>query len=224
MRHPHILITVALLLSCGSATAGIPRTQAQKTIEEICAREPLRSALVGVLAVRADGDTLAAVNFRTRMVPASNVKLLTTGMALHTLGADYRFETKLAYSGTLEDGVLKGDLYILGGETPRPGPARSMRTAWARRSPPGRNCSRPQASAASRDASWATRGISRKPRRRTWAGPLTTWAATTAPGRRGSISSKTRRTSISRPARPGWRPPTGCSIPRRPGCATPTTP
>ena len=121
MRHPHILITVALLLASGSATAGIPRTQAQKTIEEICAREPLRSALVGVLAVRADGDTLAAVNFRTRMVPASNVKLLTTGMALHTLGADYRFETKLAYSGTLEDGVLKGDLYILGGGDPTTG-------------------------------------------------------------------------------------------------------
>ena len=45
MRFPHILITVALLLVGGSATAGISRTQAQKTIEGICAQEPLRSAL-----------------------------------------------------------------------------------------------------------------------------------------------------------------------------------
>lgn len=121
MRFPHILITVALLLVGGSATAGISRTQAQKTIEDICAQEPLRSALAGVLAVRADGDTLAAVNFRAKMVPASNVKLLTTGLALHTLGADFRFETRLGHSGTVEDGVLKGDLYILGGGDPTTG-------------------------------------------------------------------------------------------------------
>ena len=52
------------------------------------------------------------------MVPASNVKLLTTGMALTRLGPQMRFETTLAYSGTLADGVLDGDLYIVGGGDP----------------------------------------------------------------------------------------------------------
>ena len=61
MRLRKTLITVALLLAAWSATAGIPRTEAQKTISGICAKEPLRTALTGVLAVRADGDTLAAV-------------------------------------------------------------------------------------------------------------------------------------------------------------------
>ncbi|MBR5724573.1 MAG: D-alanyl-D-alanine carboxypeptidase, partial [Bacteroidales bacterium] len=85
-----LLISVALLLTAWSATAGIPRTEAQSAISKIRAQEPLRNALVGVLAVRADGDTLVSVDPRERLVPASNVKLLTTGLALHTLGADYR--------------------------------------------------------------------------------------------------------------------------------------
>ena len=46
--------------------------------------------------------------------PASVMKLLTTGAALETLGPDYRFPTILEYSGTIEKGVLHGNLYIRG--------------------------------------------------------------------------------------------------------------
>ena len=121
MRITFPLISVALLLTTWSATAGIPRTRAQQAVEAVCAKEPLRSGLAGVLAVRADGDTLVAVNVRQKMVPASNVKLLTTGLALHMLGADYRFETRIAHTGAVVDGTLKGDVYILGGGDPTTG-------------------------------------------------------------------------------------------------------
>lgn len=120
MRKTISLISVALLLTAWSATAVI-RTGAQQKIEQICAAEPLRSSLVGVCAVRMDGDSLAAVDSRRKFVPASNVKLLTTGLALNALGADYRFETKLAYSGEIADGCLQGDLYIIGGGDPTTG-------------------------------------------------------------------------------------------------------
>ena len=46
--------------------------------------------------------------------PASVMKLLTTGAALETLGADFRFTTTLEYTGKIEKGVLYGDLYIRG--------------------------------------------------------------------------------------------------------------
>ena len=74
MRKITILTTVALLLVGGSATAGIPRTEAQRTIEGICAREPLRSALVGVLAIGPGGDTLVSVNPGRKLIlrPTSN--------------------------------------------------------------------------------------------------------------------------------------------------------
>ena len=120
-RTPLLLISVALLLTAWSATAGIPRTEAQKSIERIRAQEPLRSALVGVLAVRADGDTIAALNIREKLVPASYMKLLTTGLALHGLGADFRFETRLAYTGEIVEGRLQGDVYIIGGGDPTTG-------------------------------------------------------------------------------------------------------
>ncbi|MBQ9451070.1 MAG: D-alanyl-D-alanine carboxypeptidase/D-alanyl-D-alanine-endopeptidase [Bacteroidales bacterium] len=121
MRLAHTLISVALLLLAWSATAGIPRTEAQRTIDGICAREPLRSSLVGVLAIGPGGDTLVSVNPGRKLVPASNVKLLTTGMALHALGADYRFATRLACTGEIVDGTLTGDLYIVGGGDPTTG-------------------------------------------------------------------------------------------------------
>lgn len=46
--------------------------------------------------------------------PASVMKLLTTGAALETLGADFRFITALTYTGMLQDGVLHGNIYIRG--------------------------------------------------------------------------------------------------------------
>lgn len=50
--------------------------------------------------------------------PASVMKLLTTGCALEILGPGYRFPTIIEYSGTIEKGVLQGDLYIRGGCDP----------------------------------------------------------------------------------------------------------
>lgn len=50
--------------------------------------------------------------------PASVMKLLTTGAALETLGPGFRFPTILEYSGSIENGVLRGDLYIRGGCDP----------------------------------------------------------------------------------------------------------
>lgn len=110
--------TVALLLFSGSAIVTYAQASAQQTAEKIASREAFRTGLFSVLAVKMNGDTVAVINKSQKLVPASNVKLITTGAALLELGKDYRFETKLAYSGTIEDGTLKGDLYIVGGGDP----------------------------------------------------------------------------------------------------------
>ncbi len=46
--------------------------------------------------------------------PASVMKLLTTGAALETMGPGFRFPTILEYTGTIENGILHGYLYIKG--------------------------------------------------------------------------------------------------------------
>ncbi len=81
--------------------------------------EPLSGASVGFCAISADGRELAGYNTGRNMIPASNMKLVTTAIAMHSLGSDFRFETKIGYSGTVgDDGVLDGNLYIIGGGDP----------------------------------------------------------------------------------------------------------
>lgn len=99
-------------------TASKHSSRAQKYIEKKMAEEPFRSGLTGILAVTADGDTLAKYNSLRKLIPASNTKLISTGLALNALGADYKFRTRLGYTGTIEDGILSGDLYIIGGGDP----------------------------------------------------------------------------------------------------------
>jgi D-alanyl-D-alanine carboxypeptidase/D-alanyl-D-alanine-endopeptidase (penicillin-binding protein 4) len=60
------------------------------------------------------GRVLYARNRRTLMMPASNMKILTLAAAAEALGWDYRFTTTLDTPGTIEDGALKGDLYVRG--------------------------------------------------------------------------------------------------------------
>ena len=50
--------------------------------------------------------------------PASVMKLLTTAACLETMGPGFRFPTILEYTGTIDGGVLHGDLYIHGGCDP----------------------------------------------------------------------------------------------------------
>jgi len=50
--------------------------------------------------------------------PASVMKLLTTAAALEMMGPGFRFPTVLEYTGTIENGVLHGDLYVRGGCDP----------------------------------------------------------------------------------------------------------
>lgn len=66
----------------------------------------------------ATSKTVAQFNQAQSVTPASVLKLLTTGAALETLGPDFRFETKLLTSGSMENGQLTGDLFIQGGGDP----------------------------------------------------------------------------------------------------------
>ena len=69
-------------------------------------------------AALADGRLLSAENQTQGFAPASVAKTITAAYALYHLGADYRFRTELAMTGTLTDGVLDGDLILIGGGDP----------------------------------------------------------------------------------------------------------
>jgi D-alanyl-D-alanine carboxypeptidase/D-alanyl-D-alanine-endopeptidase (penicillin-binding protein 4) len=61
---------------------------------------------------------LYARNAAKLVMPASNMKLLTVAVAADRLGWDYRYKTRLEAAGTIENGVLHGDLVVVGSGDP----------------------------------------------------------------------------------------------------------
>ena len=97
---------------------GLQAQTLQQKVDQAVQREPLKGAVVGVMVQDMQGHVVAQREAGRRMVPASNMKLITTGTGLHALGADFRFETGIGITGTVEEGTLHGDVYIIGGGDP----------------------------------------------------------------------------------------------------------
>ncbi|HOJ86896.1 MAG TPA: D-alanyl-D-alanine carboxypeptidase/D-alanyl-D-alanine-endopeptidase, partial [Elusimicrobiales bacterium] len=60
------------------------------------------------------GVRILDLNSSSLLVPASSIKVITALYSLEKLGEDYRFKTEILYSGKIDKGVLKGDLYVKG--------------------------------------------------------------------------------------------------------------
>jgi D-alanyl-D-alanine carboxypeptidase/D-alanyl-D-alanine-endopeptidase (penicillin-binding protein 4) len=84
--------------------------------ETLLATAPASKGDWGLLIVDAQtGETLFEKNADGYFVPASNMKLFTTALALAKLGPDYKFHTTLETRGTVSsDGTLSGDVVLVG--------------------------------------------------------------------------------------------------------------
>lgn len=103
-----------IILSLLCCLTAFSQSKTQQLVNEAAAREPFASGVWGVKAMTLSGKVIADYNSTKRFIPASNVKVLSTGLAMDKFGPDYRFDTILGYNGTVEDGLLTGDLYIMG--------------------------------------------------------------------------------------------------------------
>ncbi len=111
------LLFLALLLP-NFVFANSNNADLDKRLERIRRRFNLNRA-IGVLVQNAEtGEILYEHNAEKKFIPASGMKLVTMAAALHYLGPNYRFETEFLVDGPIEDGVLKGNLYIKGSGDP----------------------------------------------------------------------------------------------------------
>ncbi|MGE0814549.1 MAG: D-alanyl-D-alanine carboxypeptidase/D-alanyl-D-alanine-endopeptidase [Vicinamibacterales bacterium] len=102
-----------------SASAPAPvegrESSLSRAIDEALASPAFARASVGlVVQSLATGRTLYRRNGQTWLVPASTMKVLTAVAAAERLGWGYRFETRLVAMGPTVDGVLDGDLLVVG--------------------------------------------------------------------------------------------------------------
>jgi D-alanyl-D-alanine carboxypeptidase/D-alanyl-D-alanine-endopeptidase (penicillin-binding protein 4) len=107
---------------CVSGVAASPRRAEHALVSDLnrIFHAPAMSEGVWGVEVKSldSGKTLYSLNPGTLMMPASNMKILTLAAAAETLGWDFRFKTRLETTAPIENGALKGDLFLVGGGDP----------------------------------------------------------------------------------------------------------
>jgi len=108
------------------ATSLFSYRRASENISEFTDRDRLAEAVDPIygfvndescIAVSVDGRPVTGKNPDTPVTPASTQKLLIGAVALEILGDDYRFTTSVAAPAPF-DGVVDGDVYLIGGGDP----------------------------------------------------------------------------------------------------------
>ena len=86
----------------------------EASLTQLATTFPSQSCLV----VNIDGEEVFSRNGTLPLVPASAQKVLTAFGVYEILGGDHTFETSVVTDAPLTDGVLDGDLYLVGGGDP----------------------------------------------------------------------------------------------------------
>ncbi len=100
---------IVLVLFCFASTL---LADLHSDIRQVLANRLLQNATVGIEIVRLTEDpskcqVMYELNARTPLIPASNMKLLTTSAALHVLSPQFRYRTMLVRRG--DDLIIWGD-------------------------------------------------------------------------------------------------------------------
>ena len=115
------------LLSCAKAPPATPSASGSRNAVEQLRTDIIRTTQTpgvqrGVWGIAVHSidrnERLFELQPNTLLVPASVAKLLSISTASEAVGWDYTFETTLQTTGTIRDGVLTGDLLVVGSGDP----------------------------------------------------------------------------------------------------------
>ena len=96
------------------ATFGLAHAQLPAPVAQVMAQQGLPEDALGVLVLKGDAVVLSHGAARP-MQPASTMKLVTTLASLERLGPAFRGRTELRTTGSIDKGVLRGNLILKGG-------------------------------------------------------------------------------------------------------------
>ena len=106
-----LMMLLALLLVCISVRADV--------MEEFAAARGVNGGQSAFIVLDLNsGEVIASHNPAEPLVPASIMKSVTTAALLSHLDEDYRYETKIYTEGPVREGVLEGNLLVVGSGDP----------------------------------------------------------------------------------------------------------
>ena len=110
------LYTLFLLIIAGLSLQAQPLAQ---RLDSLLNDPLLKTSEVGITVFDlTTGESLFRYQDEKLYRPASTEKVITSVTALARLGTDYTMDTRLQYTGKIENDTLKGNLYLIGGFDP----------------------------------------------------------------------------------------------------------
>lgn len=123
LKATTILSATLIVLRCGgfdpakidlSGKPAAPATSAETDL-----LKSARPDTVGFILYDLERKSIIRAHNSSRaFIPASTTKVASAVAALDVLGPDYRFATSISRRGSIDNGVLGGDLYLTGGGEP----------------------------------------------------------------------------------------------------------
>ncbi len=122
-KLPRALVASLLLIAIGGCATQHREVERSSTSTGLPAKvvammtsANIPTEAIGAIAFRlSDGATLISHRPDASMQPASNMKLLTTGVGLDSLGPTFRWQTELMSNAAIVDDQLRGDVVLRGG-------------------------------------------------------------------------------------------------------------
>ena len=117
--RPLLLASFFLPLAFGANAAPVNTTLTPKVQQALKTNKLGDDALSLVLLPLSGPGIPTVYNADVSMNPASTMKLVTTYAALEMLGPTHQWKTEFYTDGTLNNGILQGNLYLKGGGDPK---------------------------------------------------------------------------------------------------------
>lgn len=109
-----ITLVISLILSCL-----VSAQNSTDAVTKFINSKALKHATTGISIIDlSNSKTVIAHNEQSALTPASLTKIVTTATAFEMLEVDYKIPTTIGYTGTLTNGVVKGNIVIIGAGDP----------------------------------------------------------------------------------------------------------
>ena len=127
MRLKFSIIIISIILIFNSCSHRIitkenlinKKISTVQQIDKLLNNPSFDPATIGVyIEEMGSGKILYAKNEHKLLMPASNMKLVTTASVLSLLGAEYKYKTNIYTDGVINNGILNGNLIIKGSGDP----------------------------------------------------------------------------------------------------------